>query len=61
MVFLGGDREEDGICQKMDWVEFLANGFEVGPILPSRGLRQGYLFLQCAEGLSSILYQGELQ
>lgn len=36
------------------------NGFSVGPILPGRGLRQGdpispYIFLICAEGLSSIL------
>ena len=48
-------------------VEFMVsqNGNEVGPIIPSRGLRQGdpispYLFIICAESLSSLIkhYEG---
>ena len=40
------------------------NGSEVGPIIPKRGLLQGcplspYLFIICAEGLSTLLHQAE--
>lgn len=43
----------------------IVNGQPVGNIKPSRGLRQGdplpsYLFLLCAEALSSMLSQAEI-
>nr|KYP39961.1 hypothetical protein KK1_038699 [Cajanus cajan]KYP39965.1 hypothetical protein KK1_038703 [Cajanus cajan] len=42
----------------------MVNGEGVGPISPKRGLRQGdplspYLFILCAEGLSSLLRKAE--
>lgn len=48
------------MCVSTVSYEFCFNGSTIGPIHPSRGLRQcdplsPYLFLLCAEGLSSTL------
>ncbi|XP_074356116.1 uncharacterized protein LOC141695803 [Apium graveolens] len=68
--FLKSRMLQMGFCGKwVSWImmcvttvsyEFCFNGSYVGPIIPSRGLRQGdplspYLFLLCVEGLSDVL------
>ncbi|KAK2658463.1 hypothetical protein Ddye_004996 [Dipteronia dyeriana] len=49
-------------CVSMVTYSFKLNGEVMGNIIPPRGLRQGdplspYLFLICAEGLSSLIYE----
>ena len=51
-------------CVSTAHFAFLLNGEPVGKVIPSRGLRQGcplspYLFLLCAEGLSSLIRKAQ--
>jgi len=52
------------LCVETVDYTILVNGMQVGPIVPSRGLRQGdplspYLFILCAEGLSALIQDAE--
>lgn len=53
------------ICISTVTYNFLLSGNEIGPITPSRGLRQGdpislYLFLLCAEGLTTLINRNQI-
>ena len=52
------------LCDSTVRYHVLRDGKEIGPIVPSRDLRQGdplspYLFILCAEGLSSLIHTYE--
>ena len=64
MGFAGKWVELIMLCVSTVRYNVIRNGKEVGPIIPSRGLRQGdplspYLFILCAEGLSSLIRRQE--
>ncbi|XXG40677.1 hypothetical protein AAC387_Pa01g1335 [Persea americana] len=52
------------LCVSTISYSVIRDGNEVGPIIPTKGLRQGdplspYLFILCAEGLSSLIRKKE--
>ncbi|XP_060972577.1 uncharacterized protein LOC115717978 [Cannabis sativa] len=52
-------------CVSTVFYKFVRGGREIGPLIPSRDIRQGdpllpYLFIICAEGLSSLLHRYEM-
>ncbi|KAH9726542.1 reverse transcriptase domain-containing protein [Citrus sinensis] len=52
------------LCVSTFRYHVIRDGKEIGPIVPSRGLRQGdplssYLFILCAEGLSALIRKNE--
>ena len=52
------------VCITSVEYKVIQDGYEVGPIIPGRGLRQGdpisqYLFIICVKGLSSFLREYE--
>jgi len=52
------------LCIEIVDYSILVNGNIAGPIIPGRGLRQGdrlspYLFIICAEGLSTLVRKAE--
>ena len=52
------------LCVSTVRYHVIRDGKEIGPIVPSRGLRQGdplspYLFILYAEGLSSLIHKYE--
>ncbi|XP_024042043.1 uncharacterized protein LOC112099165 [Citrus clementina] len=52
------------LCVSTVWYHVIRDGKEIGPIVPSRRLRQGdplslYLFILCAEGLCALIRKNE--
>lgn len=54
------------MCMSTVKYTFLTSGHEIGPVTPTRGLRQGhpispYLFLLCTEGLSALIQRNQVR